>query len=144
MRTVEDEAGRRYLLVTAASDASRVRDPATGEERYLENDRLRVVGGASPLETAAAGVAPSVRAVLGAVHDDRALGLLIELVRTGPVGVRTLLERYDLCESDLHGLLGEFAAAGLLEETSIGGERGYAPTPAAREAVDALQSAGTD
>jgi hypothetical protein len=60
---------------------------------------------------------------------DRALGLLAEVRRRDPVSVRTLLDDYALCESDLHGILAEFRAAGLLAETRVAGERGYETTP---------------
>lgn len=144
MRTVRDESGRRLLLVKRSTDASLVRDPETGTERYVENDRLSTAkgNGESPLETAAAGVPDSVRRVLSATRDDRSLGLLVEVVDRGPVGVRELLDTYDLCESELHGLLGEFTAAGLFEQTRVLGERGYAPTDAAIEATAILR--GTD
>ncbi|MDY6817658.1 MAG: hypothetical protein SVG88_03270 [Halobacteriales archaeon] len=138
MRTVEDESGRRYLLLKQSQAASRVRDPTTGEERHLPNDQLTVVEGESPLETAAGGVPAAVRRVLTASHDDRSLGLLVELVDRGPMAVRTLLSAYDLCESDLHGLLAEFRAAGLVAETRVGGERGYVATELAVEGIETL------
>lgn len=141
MRTVRDADGRRYLLVKRSSDASAVRDPKTGEERYVRNDRLVDVEGESPLETAARAVPESVRTVVTAASDDRALGLLVELVERGPASARQLLGDYDCCESDLHGLLAEFRAAGLVEEASVHGERGYAPTDAAVKAVESLTSA---
>lgn len=140
MRTVRDEDGNRYLLLKQSTESSRVRDPATGEERYVDNDRLTVVEGASPLATAARSVPEDVRRVVFAVRDDRALGLLVELADAGPASVRQLLADYDLCESDLHGLFGEFRAAGLIEETDVGGERGYALTARGRYALDALQN----
>ncbi|WP_435335496.1 DUF7346 family protein [Haloarchaeobius sp. TZWWS8] len=139
MRTVRTDDGTRYILVKQSSDASLVRDPTTGEERYIENAALESVSGESPLETAAGAVSPAVRRVLTAVHDDRSFGLLVELVDRDGVAVRDLLGSYDLCESDLHGLLTEFRAAGLIEEARIAGERGYAPTDLAREGIEALR-----
>jgi hypothetical protein len=138
MRTVRDDEGRRYLLVKESGSASVVRDPETGEERYLATDEFEVVEGESPLVTAASAVPAPVRRALSATHDDRSLGLLVELAARGPVSVRDLLSSYDLCESDLLGLLTEFRAAGLAEEARVGGERGYDATPEARDAVDAL------
>lgn len=138
MRTVEDESGRRYLLLAESSDSSRVRDVETGEERFVENDRLTGVGGESPLATAAGAVPEPIRRVLVAAPDERALGLLVDLEARGPLPVRDMLESYDLCESDLHGRLAEFRAAGLIEEVEVVGERGYALTEAAREAVERL------
>lgn len=135
MRTVEDDDGRRYLLLKESHEASRVRDPKTGEERYVENERLTKVRGDSPLATASTAVPAPVRRVLTAVPDERALGLLVELDDRGPLSVRTLLDAYDLCESDLHGLLAEFRAAGLVREATAAGERGYETTEQATEAL---------
>ena len=69
-------------------------------------------------------------------HDDRALALLGEIDADGPFAVRTLLSRYDLCESDLHGLCAELRAAGLLAEAEVAGERGYRTTERARQALE--------
>jgi hypothetical protein len=139
MQSVRDESGKRYLLLKESGESSRVRDPETGEERYVANDRLEPVEGESPLVTAAAAVPESVRTLTSAVRDDRALGLLLELEGRGPTAVRTLLSTYDLCESDLHGLLAEFRAAGLIKETTVAGERGYGTTPTASDALAVLR-----
>jgi hypothetical protein len=140
MRTVRDEEGRRYLLVKRSGESSLVRDPDTGTERYLPNADLTAEDDAAPLSTAAEAVPSSVRRVLTATPNDRALGLLVELVDRGPVGVRTLLDAYDFCESDLHGMLAEFRAAGLIAETRVAGERGYEATETTRDAVAYLRS----
>lgn len=129
MRTVADESGKRYLLLRESSDAYLVRDPETGAEEHLPASTFTRVDGESPLETAARGVPEPVREQVAA-PGERALGLLAEIRRRQPVGVRTLLAATDLCESDLHGLLGEFEAAGHLVETSVAGERGYELSPA--------------
>ena len=139
MRTVRDDDGTHYLLLKQSGESSLVRDPATGDERHLPNDEFEVVDGESPLETAANAVPDAIRRVLTATHDDRALGLLLEIDTQGPVGVRTLLSAYDLCERDLHGLLAEFRAAGLLEEAKTNGQRGYVTTDDASAALDVLQ-----
>lgn len=139
METVEDADGARYVLCKRSRDAWLVRDPATGEETYRDPAELTVVDGAAPLATAAAGVPEQVRRVIRAVPNDRALGLVVTVVDDGPIGVRELLGETTLCESDLHGLLGELVAAELLAETSVGGERGYEPTEAARRAVEHLR-----
>ncbi|MFB6155991.1 MAG: hypothetical protein ABEJ22_08850 [Haloferacaceae archaeon] len=139
MRTVRDQSGKHYVLVTQSGDSSRVRDPETGEERYLDNEALEVVEGQSPLVTAAGGVPASVRRVLTAVPNDRALGLLVELAVRGPLPAVDLLDSYDLCESDVHGLLSEFRAAGLVEEATVHGQRGYDATALAREGVARLR-----
>jgi len=140
MRTVKTESGDRYLLLKESSDASLVRDPETGVERYVEAERLREVGGTSPLSVAASGVPEPVRRLLTAVHDERSLGLVMELVDRGPVPVVDLLGAYELCESDFHGLLSELRAAGLVTETRVAGERGYDATELAHEAVDRLRT----
>lgn len=139
MRTVETDQGRRYLLLKESAESSLVRDPRTGEERYLPNDTLGEVSGDSPLVTAATGVPESVRRVVGAVHDDRSLGLLVELVDRGPVAVVDLIGSYDLCESDFLGLLTELRAAGLVREVEVHGHRGYDATDIAREGVSHLR-----
>lgn len=143
MQTVRDAAGKRYLLVKRSDESSRVRDPETGEEQYRSNDELTFEG-ASPLVTAANAVPDSVRRVLTATHDDRSLGLLVEMADRGPLSVVELLDSYDLCESDLHGLLGEFRAAGLLTEARVYGERGYDATETTRDAVSHLRATADD
>lgn len=139
MRTVRDGDGRRYVLLKESGESSLVRDPASGERRHVPNEELERVEGESPLETAAGAVPGSVRRVLTAVRDERALGLLIELDRRGPLAVRTLLSASDLCESDLHGMLAEFRAAGLITERRVAGERGYDATETAGDALDSLR-----
>lgn len=139
--TVADEEGNRYVLEKRSEGASLVRDPETGDRQYLSNERIEATGD-PPLATVAREVPDATRRVLSAAHDDRSLGLLIEVVERGPVAVRDLLADYDLCESDLHGLLGEFRAAGLLEETTVAGERGYEATDVAVEGVEHLRRSG--
>ena len=140
MRTVSDDDGNRYLLRKQSSDASLVFDPETGAERYIDTDRLTTVDGESALETAATAIAPPVRRLLTATHNDQSLGLLVELVDRGPCSTIELLDSYDLCESDLHGLLAEFRAAGLVAEATSHGERGYDATDLAATAVDQLRT----
>lgn len=91
----------------------------------------------SDFVAAARTVPEPIRTVLGAVHDDRGLGMLCTIDSRGGVPVRDLL-RDDLCESDLHGLCAEFRAAGLLEECEIASERGYCTTELAHEALSQL------
>lgn len=128
MRTVEDEAGRRYLLRKASSDAWLVRDLRTGREDHLPAETLTVVEGESPLDAAATAVPQSHREALD-LPGPRAVGLLATVHADEPVPVRDLLDLTDLCESDLHGLVGELVAAGHLRETSVAGERAYETTP---------------
>jgi hypothetical protein len=138
MRTVEDAGGNRYILLKQSAESSLVRDPATGEHRHLPNDEFERVEGESPLATAAGAVPDPVRRVLLAARDERALGLLLEIDARGPIGVRSLLA-YDLCESDLHGLLAEFRAAGLIEERAVDGERGYDTTAVGADGLATLR-----
>ena len=138
-RTVENEDGDRYLLLKESAESSLVRDPETGETQYLPTAALDPVAGQSPLATAARELPSDVRTLLVAVPDERALGLLLELDAAGPLAVRTLLSTYDLCESDLHGLLAELRAAGLLAETTVAGRRGYGTTETASETLATLR-----
>jgi DNA-binding HxlR family transcriptional regulator len=138
MQTVRDESGHQYILVKQSQESSLVRDPETGEETHLSNAELTHVDGASPLETAATAVPEQLRVVVTATHDTQALGLLIELDTRGPLSVHELLSAYELCERDLHGLLGELRAAGLVTETEVAGRRGYRLTESAKDAVSKL------
>jgi len=139
MQTVRDADGETYLLVKRSAKSSRVRDPATGAERYVDNEELSVVAGESPLATAASGVPEPVRRTMRAVHDDRSLGLLAVVADEGPLSVIELLDATDLCESDLHGTVTELRAAGLIDEVDVGGRRGYAATDDASEAIALLR-----
>ncbi|WP_265110505.1 DUF7346 family protein [Halosolutus halophilus] len=140
MKTVRDDTGKRYLLLKESDSASLVRDPETGNECYVQNDRLESID-ESALETAARTVSTPVRTLLTNVHDDETLGLLVELDERGPLGIRTLLDGYDFCESDLHGRLTVLSAAGLLAETDVAGERGYELTEKCERALDAIRTA---
>jgi len=121
MQTVRDAAGETYLLVKRSAESSRVRDPATGEERYVDNDELRIVDGESPLATAASGVPAPVRRTLRAVRDDRSLGLWRSSSTRDRSPRSTSLDAADMCESDLHGTITEFRAAGLIDEAEVAG-----------------------
>lgn len=134
MNAVRDDEGTTYLLLKRSHEASLVRDPATGTECYIRNDRLEAVD-ESPLDVAVRSVPQPVRTLLSAVHDDRTLGFLLTLADRGATDVRTLLSITDFCESDLHGRIAELTAAGLLEEARVGGERGYRVTRVGRDAL---------
>lgn len=135
-QTVRADDGTLYVLEKRSRNTSRVRNPQTGERTHIPNDQLTVVDGESPLVTAAQGVPEPVRTLVTAVPHERALGLLIELETTDGMSVRQILAEYDLCESDLHGLLAELQIAGLIQETRVTGERGYETTETATEALD--------
>jgi hypothetical protein len=142
MRTVSTDDGDRYLLLKESADSCLVRDPDNGETRHVPSERVTICDEEPPLSTAAEGVPDAVTAALTAVHDERSLGLLCDLVDRGPTPVRTLLSATDYCESDLHGLLAEFRAAGLVATTAVAGGRGYEPTDDAVAAVRHLRSDG--
>lgn len=139
-RTVEDTDGNRYLLLKESTESSLVRDPETGERHHVPNEDLTTLEDASTVETVLAGVPEDAVTLVTAVHDERMLALLSELDADGPMSVRTLLAAYDFCESDLHGMLAELTAAGLIEETTVVGERGYETTETASAALDSLRS----
>lgn len=139
MRLVEDADGNRLFLLKESEDACLVRDPSTDERRHVPQADLEPAGGDPPLAAAAEAVPATLRTVLTALPDERALGLLLEIDARGPVSVRALLNGYDLCESDLHGLLTEFRAADLVAETRVGGERGYETTADTTEALAHLR-----
>ncbi|SDQ42823.1 DUF7346 family protein [Natronobacterium texcoconense] len=143
MNPVRDDRGNQYLLVKRSESASLVRNPETGDECYIQNDRLEFIE-ASGLETAAETIDDPVRTLLTNVHDEKTLGLLVELENRGTLGVRTLLDEYDLCESDLHGRLTVLTAAGLLEETEVAGERGYRVTETCERALEAIRNTVDD
>jgi len=138
MRTVKDGSGTPYLLVKRSGEEWLVRDPDTGRETYRPAAEFSLVEDRSPLAVTATAVPKSVRAVLTAVRTEQSLGLLVALDRQGPLSVRSLLDRYEYCESDLHGQLAEFRTAGLIEERQVAGERGYATTALADEAIAIL------
>lgn len=136
MQTVVDDAGDRYLLVKRSTESWLVRDPETGVHRHLPAAELSVVGDVPPLETAARAVPESARTAIP-LRSERALGLLAEIHARGPVGVRTLLDAYTLCESDLHGILADLTAAELVAEAEIPGERAYEATSRVAGLLDA-------
>ena len=139
MRIVRDETGRRFFLIKRSTEQWLLRDPNTGETTYRDPVELEFVGGESALSIAAGTLPNPMRTLVTAVATERTLGLLVELDRDGPLAVRTMLDRYDFCESDLHGILAEFRAAGLIEEQEIAGEGGYATTAVASDALERLQ-----
>lgn len=139
MRTVQTPDGTTYLLLKESSDSSLVRNPRTGVDEFLPNDDLEPVEEA-PLVTAASAIPEAVRTLITATHSEHTLGLLVDLHQHGPRAVRGMLETHDLCESDLLGAITEFRAAGLVEETTVAGERGYRLTDDGTTAVEFLMT----
>ncbi|MDX1745155.1 MAG: hypothetical protein R3324_04395 [Halobacteriales archaeon] len=144
MQVVADRDGHRYVLLKRSRESSLVRDPQTGHERYLPTDHLDPVAGASVLTTVASALPPVHEGPLATVATERAMGLLVLLVDRGPISVRDLLGATDLCESDLHGIVGDLQAAGLLSATDVAGERGYRATDRATNAIGELRAEPDD
>ncbi|WP_247728355.1 DUF7346 family protein [Halovivax limisalsi] len=144
MKTVRDDDGTRYVLLKRADEASLVRDPRTGAECYVGNDRLEPEPEESPLEAFALAAPAATRTVIENVHDTRTLGLLYWIDDEGPIDVRTLLAESTFCESDLGGRLTSLTMAGLLDEDSVDGERAYRTTDLATEALTELRSTSAD
>ncbi|WP_254862560.1 DUF7346 family protein [Halovivax gelatinilyticus] len=142
MKTVRDDRGTEYLLLKRSEEASLVRNPETGTECYVGNDRLEPADGESSLEIAALAVPDPVRSLVTTVHDSQSLGLLCVLDADGPYSIRWLLESTDLCESDLSGMLASLRMNGFVEETTVDGERGYRTTERCTEALNALSNTG--
>jgi hypothetical protein len=139
MQPVRDETGTQYLLLERGADVSLVCDPATGAREELPTGQLEPLD-EPPLETLASGLSTPLLTLITAVHDEQSLGVLVALADRGGLAVRTLLAETTLCESDLHGLLAELVAAGLLAETTVAGEHGYEATETAREAIAQLRA----
>jgi len=104
-----------------------VYDPRAGERVPVAAEDLEDVD-ADPLAVAATAL-PADLPVAGAGG-----GVLVDLA-VGARSVRGMLESYGRCESDLHGILAELAAAGFVAETDVRGRRGYELTEAGREAL---------
>ena len=138
MRTVETSDGERYLLLSESDGTARLRDPATGEERTADADTVEPIADGA-LAVAAGGIPEPVRRTVTAVHDERALGVVVTLVDDGPTAVVDLLSASELCESDFNGLFAELRAAGLVAECRVACERGYEATETAEEAVALLR-----
>lgn len=134
MRLVRDDAESPHLVLNRDGDAWRVRGLTSGTERTLEPEAVDSIEAAHPLDVAADALPTPDTGPL-AIADDRTFGMAVLLSRAGPQPVHVLLETEGLCESDLHGLMGELGAAGLVSETTVDGQRGYRATETATEAV---------
>lgn len=132
MRAVRDEEGRLVVHLDR-TDGSVVVDPATGDERPATTASLDPAIGSLDDDIPAA-----TRDLLAAVAA-RGLGLLLVLAR-GPQPIRTLLDRVDLCESDLHGLAADLRTAGLVESARINGSPGYGITEQASAGLEGLDA----
>lgn len=140
MRTVRDGDGRTYVLLKESAKSALVRNVATGEESHVPIASLEPVDGESPLAAAARSLPAPREPPLDSIADPRALGLLVHLDANGPQPVTALLDVETLCESDFHGATGELRAAGLIEESTVDGLRGYRVTPDGRAALDGVRN----
>jgi hypothetical protein len=131
MQTVRDADDQVYLLLERGERSCRVRDPVTGTERSVRSETLEAAS-VPVLRAIGRAASSTIGARLNTIVDDRTLGLLCEIRRREPVGVRPLLDDYGLCESDLHGTVGELRAAGLIEPAALDAfalsEAGYRTT----------------
>jgi hypothetical protein len=139
MDIVRDDSGRPLVPTERDGDDWWTVDVATGELRTVPAATVDAVTDEPPLSVAARALPRPTEPPLDSILDVRALGLLVLLDATGPRAVRSLLGIDGLCESDLHGAVGELAAAGLATETDVAGRRGYRVTDAARTALAALR-----
>ena len=140
MRTVKDSHGTRYELVKRSGEASLVRNIESGAKSYIPNTELTPIvdeGGLTDL--AETTIAPSARHLITGVHSMRALGLLVLINHRGSVGVRELLDRTTYCERDLFRVLHDLDAGGLLEETTVDGERGYRVSNTCTDALELVR-----
>lgn len=143
MRVVRHADGRRYPVLERHESSLVVRDPTTGKRRTLSTDEVERVD-ADALRVAAERVRTGDGSDLAPARDERALGLLVELVDRGPLPVRDVLGAYDVCESDLHGIAAEYRSAGLIRESEVDGERGYAATEDGVAAVALVRDCDDD
>lgn len=139
MELVRDDAGRPLVPVERDGETWEAFDVATGRRRTLAAIALEPVTDEPPLRVAARALPPAASPPLDSIHDELAMGVLVFLDASGPHAVETLLGIDGLCESDLHGAVGELTAAGLVEETGVDGHRGYRTTERARDALRTLR-----
>jgi len=138
MRAVVDAAGRRSLLLRENGEQALLRDVGTGDQRTVPLEDVESID-AAPLETLTGDLPDPLPTPLDRAPTDRALALLVELHVAGPRPVRALLDDTTLCESDLHGLVGDLRVAGLVTETAVGGDRGYGLTEEAQVTLATLE-----
>lgn len=129
MRVVRDEEESYYVLQDSDGETCRIRKITTGTLTTCPCAELSPIAPSDVL--AADGLA-------GAIGSSRALALLIEIDLAGPASARGLLDRFDVCESDLHGVTAELRAIGLIEPTTVHGERGYRTTQEIGDALERL------
>lgn len=135
---VRDSDGTRYVLEKRSAEASRVRNPVTGERTQLPNAELESIDGTTPLQVAAESLSTGGVDHVTGVADERSLGLLVILDARGPTRVRTLLDCTTMCERDLQARLASLTAGEFIEELTVDGERGYAVLESTSETLARL------
>lgn len=138
---VRHRDGTLYYLVKRSTEASLVREVDTEHYQYVPNGLLEEFDAETEADEVQGRRTPDPEQLDELyrrfdIHDPRVPELL-EYFGPEPVRVRTLLAKTTFCESDLHGLLGELTAAGVLEERRIAGERCYSLTTEAKNAPPA-------
>lgn len=108
-----------YVLHRVMDEDCRVRLLPSGETR------VQAAGAFAPGDPDAALRTVENDLTAARVGSNSAVALFIELAVAGPASARELLDRLDVCESDLHGAVSELRAAGVVESTTVYGERGY-------------------
>lgn len=120
MVTVEDESGRRYILLKRSRESSLVLDIDTGERSYRPNRTLTtIVDSRPPLEEGG---------WLTEYPHPGARELLSRIDHKDPQRIRDLLANTTLCESELFALIRELELEGVIEQTTIDGEPGVTLT----------------
>lgn len=136
MTIVEDDGGRRYLLIKRSSSASLLQSLDTGDQAYHPNKTFRVITDGHSGEP----IPEEVLTLIGDTDiestDDRFLEVLTVLARGEPVPIRSLLDLTTLCESDLFAILRELEVRDIVETTTIGAEPARQLTADAEETIN--------
>jgi len=120
MRLVSD-GKRQYVLQRSDGEVCRLRELSEGTITTQPCSALTPVSPDEFVEVRGADID-----IAGPrEQSERAVALAAELAIAGPTSARALLDRFDACESDIHGATTELRAAGLIEQTTVHGERGY-------------------
>ena len=133
MELVTDDGGHTYVVIERSEESRLLVDPHTGRRATIRSD---VVGLTDDELRSADAVHEEVRSALGCEPDERAIGLLVVIGACEGVPIRALLEWIPYCESERFAVGHELVAAGLLERTDVGGERGYTLTEQAARVLD--------
>ncbi len=130
MRLVSD-GEQYYVLQRSNGEVCRLRDLSEGTTTARPCSDLTPISPAEFVEARDADIDVSGPRE----QSERAVALAAELAVAGPTSARALLDRFDACESDIHGATTELRAAGLIEPTTVHGERGYRATEQVSDAL---------